>query len=176
MWVNPKYRAQVSEPSPAPAFDEFAGGSATVLVSPWEGPDEFAGKTAEERAAYAKRVFAEREAAARAPRAPGVAPLAVAAQQAPVASSSAGPVIVPPEDRGQRLAVFRRGRDKELRVSVMEYEGSPYVALRVWERNVGTGVWWPVKGQGCSIRMREIREFAGILARLADSEDARVGV
>jgi len=71
----------------------------------------------------------------------------------------------PPAETGQRLAVFPRGEGVEMRVSLAEYEGHPYIALRVWERNAA-GEWWPVKGKGCSLRLSEAGPLAEALGRL----------
>jgi hypothetical protein len=38
----------------------------------------------------------------------------------------------PPEDQGQALATLERSRGEELRVTLAEYEGHPFVNLRVW--------------------------------------------
>ena len=76
----------------------------------------------------------------------------------------------PPEERGQRLASIPRGRDEELRISLDEYEGRPYVSVRVWARGTG-GSWWPVKAKGLSIRLREIDDVIEALAQAADMTD-----
>ncbi len=67
----------------------------------------------------------------------------------------------PPEDRGERLATLPRGQGEELRVSLDEYEGRPYISLRVWSV-ASDGSWWPTK-KGCSVRIREISEVARAL-------------
>jgi hypothetical protein len=72
----------------------------------------------------------------------------------------------PPVDRGERLATFARGDGVEMRVSRAEYQGRPFVSLRVWERDQA-GAWWPVKGKGCSVRMNEVGELAEALQRVA---------
>jgi hypothetical protein len=66
-----------------------------------------------------------------------------------------------PEERGERLAVFPRGQREELRVSLDTFEGHEFVRLQLWE--VGG---WPVRGKGCSIRLREVGELAEVLASL----------
>lgn len=72
----------------------------------------------------------------------------------------------PPEDRGERLATLPRGQGEELRVSLDEYEGRPYISLRVWA--IGQdGSWWPTK-KGCSVRIREITDVAQALMRAND--------
>lgn len=72
----------------------------------------------------------------------------------------------PPREHGEKLATFARGPDAEMRVSLAEFEGRPYVSLRLWERDRGGG-WWPVKGKGCSIRISEAPELSAVLARLS---------
>lgn len=71
----------------------------------------------------------------------------------------------PPADEGRSLATFRRGPDAELRVSLAEYEGRPYIGLRVWERGQD-GRLWPVKGKGCSVR---VGECEGMIAALSEA-------
>ena len=71
----------------------------------------------------------------------------------PAASSASA------DDEGEPLGTFARGDGREeLRVSLKSYEGHPYVALRVWERD-RAGQFWPSKGKGLSIR---IAEAAGV--------------
>ena len=59
-----------------------------------------------------------------------------------------------PSENGQRLATFPRGPGAELRVNLSEFEGRPFVSLRIWEQGQD-GAWWPVKGKGCSVRLAE---------------------
>lgn len=77
----------------------------------------------------------------------------------------------PPQETGRRLATFPRGDGVELRVSLAEYQGRPYVALRVWERGQD-GQWWPVRGKGCSVRVAEARELAEALLAVASGQGA----
>ncbi len=51
----------------------------------------------------------------------------------------------PPQESGQRLATFPRHGGEELRVNLAEYEGHPYVSLRVWAARTGRPV---VAGEG----------------------------
>jgi hypothetical protein len=69
----------------------------------------------------------------------------------------------PPDDEGERLAAIPRndGRE-ELRVTLKSYEGRPYVALRVWEKD-DRGRYWPVKNKGCSVRISEAAAVADAL-------------
>jgi hypothetical protein len=69
----------------------------------------------------------------------------------------------PPADTGRRLATIPRGDGREeLRVSLAEFNGHPFVALRVWQRDA-SGQWWPTR-KGFSIRLSEAREVADTLA------------
>jgi hypothetical protein len=77
----------------------------------------------------------------------------------------------PPEEPG-RLVTFTRGDGIELRVSMAEYEGRPYVALRVWERG-SDGEWYPVKGRGCSVRLGECDQLGAALQRVAKEGEQR---
>ena len=72
----------------------------------------------------------------------------------------------PPQEQGERLATFPRGDGVELRVTLSEYQGRPYIGLRVWERGQD-GAWWPVRGKGCSVRLTEAAELAEALAAVA---------
>jgi hypothetical protein len=67
-----------------------------------------------------------------------------------------------PAEAGKRLATFARGDGVEMRVNLAEYQGRPYIALRVWERDP-SGAWWPCKGKGCSVRISEAGELAEAL-------------
>lgn len=73
----------------------------------------------------------------------------------------------PPREQGERLATFPRGDGEELRVNLAEYNGYPYLALRVWTAGPG-GQWWPVKGKGVSIRLREVAGLAEALTAVAE--------
>ena len=76
----------------------------------------------------------------------------------------------PPGDNGERLATFDRGPGVEMRVCLSEYEGHPYISLRVWE--VGRdGAWWPTR-RGGSVRISEAAELAEVLAAVAGATPA----
>lgn len=66
---------------------------------------------------------------------------------------------------GRRLATCPRGDSEELRLELSEYEGRPYISLRVWFQTED-GKWLPSK-KGCTIRLRELPE---VLRALADPE------
>jgi Transcriptional Coactivator p15 (PC4) len=72
----------------------------------------------------------------------------------------------PPRNNGELLATIPRGQGEEMRVSIDQFEGRPYVSLRVWA--IGQdGNWWPTK-KGCSVRTRELSEVAQALMRASD--------
>ncbi len=73
-----------------------------------------------------------------------------------------------PADTGERLATFPRDPGTELRVSRAEYQGRPFVSLRVWQRDQA-GAWWPVKGKRCSVRIGECTALAEALHRVGAS-------
>ncbi len=74
-----------------------------------------------------------------------------------------GPAAVEPG--GEVIATFRRSETEELRVSIAEYLGSPYIALRVWAVTAGLG-WRPVSRKGLSVRLGEAE---GVAAALLDA-------
>ena len=76
-----------------------------------------------------------------------------------------------PEEDGQRLATMQRGPDEEIRVTWRTYEGRPYVAIRFWTRKFD-GQWWPDKGRGISIRIRELPELATAVSAAIDLAEA----
>jgi len=65
-----------------------------------------------------------------------------------------------PESNGRKLASIPRGTHEELRVTLDEYEGHPYVQLRAWER--GAGGWFPTR-KGVTVRLRELEAVAEAL-------------
>jgi hypothetical protein len=75
------------------------------------------------------------------------------------------PPPTPPADDAERLATFPRGDGRELRISMAEYQGHPYISLRVWMTGQD-GQMWPVKGKGCSVRLREVPELLAALGGL----------
>ncbi len=79
----------------------------------------------------------------------------------------------PPAEQGERLAVFPRGTGQELRVALAEYQGRPFLSLRVWAQDPNSGDWWPVKGKGCSVRIAEAAGLAEILSTVVDRARSR---
>lgn len=73
----------------------------------------------------------------------------------------------PPKETGKRLATIPRGDDAELRIVWDEYEGRPYVAIRLWQ---GKGAMFPTK-TGCTVRVRELADFAeGVAAAIEEAK------
>jgi hypothetical protein len=71
-----------------------------------------------------------------------------------------------PQESGGRVATFARHGGEELRVSLAEYEGHPYLSLRVWAPGTD-GQLWPVRGKGLSVKLREVAGLAEVLATVA---------
>ncbi len=63
-----------------------------------------------------------------------------------------------PQDSGIRLATFPRP-EGELRFTWNVYEDRPYLRFQLWSKS-DDGSFWPVKGQGFSIKVRELPELA----------------
>jgi hypothetical protein len=83
-----------------------------------------------------------------------------------------------PAPSGELLAAFPRkgprGLELELRVILDAFEGHPYLALRLWQRD-RAGAWWPLKGRGRSIRSAEAQGVAEALLEARDRVDPRTG-
>jgi hypothetical protein len=71
-----------------------------------------------------------------------------------------------PQESGERVATFARHGGEELRVNLAEYEGHPYLSLRVWAPGTD-GQLWPVRGKGLSVKLREVASLAEVLAAVA---------
>jgi hypothetical protein len=72
-----------------------------------------------------------------------------------------------PPETGSRLATLPRGNGRaELRVNLVEFQGRPYLAVRLWRRDQ-SGAWWPAR-KGVSIRLSEARDVADALAKALD--------
>jgi hypothetical protein len=74
-----------------------------------------------------------------------------------------------PTDDGVKLGTVSRGRDKELRIRAKEFNGHPFIDVREWSRQAADQGWWPVKGRGVTIKLREVAEvIAALEAAAAD--------
>jgi hypothetical protein len=52
-----------------------------------------------------------------------------------------------------------------------EYQGHPYISVRLWQRDSRTGAWWPQKGRGVSVRLSEARGVAEALEKALEMAD-----
>lgn len=68
-------------------------------------------------------------------------------------------------DPGVILARVVRDDGTELRVSVHRYEGRPFVRVAPWQRRGEGAPWWPVKGRGVTVKVREVAHVVVGLAR-----------
>jgi hypothetical protein len=74
----------------------------------------------------------------------------------------------PPPEQGRRLATLPRPKeDAEIRITWAEYEGNPFVGVRVWRKG-DDGQLWPDKHRGFSIRLRELPDVAAAIAEALD--------
>lgn len=77
--------------------------------------------------------------------------------QSPLRYSQGAIPSIAPSPEGERLATIPRGKTEELRLAWDEYEGHPYLGLRVWAK-LDEGKWIPTK-KGLSIRLHELAEL-----------------
>lgn len=71
----------------------------------------------------------------------------------------------PPEPSGELLVSIARGESEQLRVSLDEYEGHPFISIRLWAMDRG-GAWWPTK-KGVTVRVRELGQVITALGKAA---------
>lgn len=71
-----------------------------------------------------------------------------------------------PEDTGIRLATLTRP-EGEWRLSWNVFEDRPYVRLQFWSKGEDGGL-WPVKGQGVTVRVKELPDLAEGIQRALD--------
>jgi hypothetical protein len=72
----------------------------------------------------------------------------------------------PPDPTGQLLVAISRGETEQLRVSLDEFQGHAFVNVRVWAQDRNGG-WWPVRGKGVSVRIRELNQVIEALIQAA---------
>ncbi len=77
----------------------------------------------------------------------------------------------PPTENGPRIGTIERSADEQIRVNWSEFEGKPFVALRLWKRG-DDGGWWPDGKRGISIRIRELPDLAAAIAEARDNAEA----
>jgi hypothetical protein len=81
----------------------------------------------------------------------------------------------PPQENGKRIGNIDRSADEQIRINWSEYEGKPYVSIRMWRRG-DDGQHWPDGKRGISIRVRELPNLAEAIAEaleLAEAEQRR---
>ncbi len=78
------------------------------------------------------------------------------------------PAATDAPDPGRVLLAVARPDGSEFRVSLHRYEGRPFVRVAPWQRG-GGGSWWPLKGKGATVK---VRELAGVAKALLDALDA----
>lgn len=71
-----------------------------------------------------------------------------------------------PEDTGIRLAIFQRP-EGEIRFTWNVYEDRPYLRFQLWSKG-DDGSFWPVKGSGLSIRIKDLPDLADGVQRALD--------
>lgn len=76
-----------------------------------------------------------------------------------------------PIEQGERLATSARSESEELRITLGEYNGRPFLSIRVWSRGTD-GQWWPTKDKGIAIRRHEMATLAEGVAAALDRFDA----
>jgi hypothetical protein len=73
----------------------------------------------------------------------------------------------PPKESGTRIGTIKRSDSEELRINWQEFEGKPFVSLRMWTR-ANDGTWWPDPKRGLSFRLRELGDVGEALASAMD--------
>ncbi|MGA2699600.1 MAG: PC4/YdbC family ssDNA-binding protein [Isosphaeraceae bacterium] len=77
----------------------------------------------------------------------------------------------PPTENGPRIGTIQRSADEEIRVNWSEFEGKPFISLRLWKRG-DDGQWWPDAKRGMSVRIRELPDLAAAIAEALDLAEA----
>jgi hypothetical protein len=73
-------------------------------------------------------------------------------------STDTSPPTNAPVDEGVKLATLARGADVELRIRAKAFKGHHFIDVREWSRRSAEQDWWPVKGRGVTIKLRELAE------------------
>jgi len=77
----------------------------------------------------------------------------------------------PPVENGRRIGTIERSADEQIRVNWSEYEGKPFLSIRMWKRG-DDGQWWPDGKRGMSVRIRELPDLAAAIAEALDLAEA----
>ena len=78
----------------------------------------------------------------------------------------------PPAENGKRIGTIDRSDSEQIRVNWSEFEGKPFISIRMWKRSLD-GSWWPDK-RGIAIRVRELPGLAAAIAEALDIAEADV--
>jgi hypothetical protein len=73
----------------------------------------------------------------------------------------------PARENGERLAAIDRSEAEQIRVDWSEYQGKPFLSIRLWKRG-DDGQFWPDAKRGISIRISELADQADALAAAID--------
>jgi hypothetical protein len=82
----------------------------------------------------------------------------------------------PIADDGERLATIGRAPNVELRVGLKEFKGHRFVRLQEWAVNMHNSQWWPSKGKGCSIKLRELDAVVAALLQAIEQSSGTADV
>lgn len=72
----------------------------------------------------------------------------------------------PPQENGKRLGTINRSETEQIRINWSEYDGHPFLSIRMWKR-YDDGTWWPDK-RGIAIRVRELPDLVVAMAEAVD--------
>ena len=73
----------------------------------------------------------------------------------------------PPQENGRRIGTIERSETEQIRINWSEYEGKPFLSIRMWKRGDDEG-WWPDGKRGISIRVRELPDLADGISEAID--------
>jgi len=73
----------------------------------------------------------------------------------------------PPQENGPRLASIDRSETEQIRINWSDYEGKPFLSIRMWKRG-DDGRFWPDPKRRISIRVRELPDLADGVAAAID--------
>lgn len=77
-------------------------------------------------------------------------------------------------DEGFQVATLQRSETEQVRVRIVTFNGgAPFMRLQVWTKG-SDGGWWPSKGKGLTVRLRELPDLAeGIIKAMAEADRLR---
>jgi hypothetical protein len=77
-------------------------------------------------------------------------------------------------DEGFQVATLMRSETEQVRVRIVTFNGgAPFMRLQVWTKG-SDGGWWPSKGKGMTVRLRELPDLAeGLVRAMAEADRLR---